>query len=160
MGQWPTWSAQRDHSDASPTARPFHLLCRDLRLIESLRLDQVAHCLGLGEIDAAAQKGALGKLTGIGQTRARRERVFHQGSQDHRRAVRGDLDHILARVGMRGGKIRHHGLVQPGPRFAILRCWLENLSEARLRMGERVAQPQNPLSNALGFCSREPPRIT
>ena len=39
------------------------------RLVERLRFNQVVHRFGLGEVDAAAEEGALGELAGLGQAR-------------------------------------------------------------------------------------------
>ncbi len=54
----------------------FHLLRRDARLVESGGVDQIAHGLGLRQIDAAVQVGAQGELAGLGQPRAGLERAL------------------------------------------------------------------------------------
>ena len=48
----------------------FQLPRRDLRLVERLRIDEVAHRLGLRQIDAAVEEGAHGELARLGQPRA------------------------------------------------------------------------------------------
>ena len=57
--------------------RAFELPRRDLRLVERLRVDEVAHRFGLREVDAAVEEGAHGELAGLGQARAAGERHLH-----------------------------------------------------------------------------------
>ena len=45
---------------------PSQLLRRDLGLVESLRLDEVANGLRLREVDAAVQEGPHGELARLG----------------------------------------------------------------------------------------------
>ena len=85
--------------------RAFELPGRDLRLIERLRIDQVADGLGLGEIDAAVEEGAHGELAGLGEARSASQRHLHHVPQDDGRAVTGDLDYVVGGVRVRLGEI-------------------------------------------------------
>ena len=89
----------------APRERSLQLLRRDLGLIQSLRVDQIAHRLGLREIDAAVEKGAHGELAGLGQARAGGHAQFDDVPQDDRRSVGGNLDDVVGGVGMRLGEI-------------------------------------------------------
>ena len=88
-----------------------HLLRRDARLVERGGVDQIAHGLGLRQIDAAVQKGAQGELAGLGQARAGVERALHGVAQHDGRTVAGDLDQVLGGVGARRGEEGDHHLV-------------------------------------------------
>ncbi len=84
--------------------RAFELARRDLRLVERLRIDEVAHGFGLGEVDASVEEGAHGELAGLGEARAAGQRHFHDVTQHDGRAVAGDLDYIIGGVGVRLGE--------------------------------------------------------
>ena len=92
-----------DGSDAA-AERATHLAGGQARLGEGLRLDQVAHRLGLGEVEPAGEKGALGEFAGLGQPRAQIERAAKQQFQHDRRSMRGNLDEILGGVGVGSGE--------------------------------------------------------
>ena len=48
----------------------FELLGRNFRLVQRLRVDQIADGFGLSEINATVEKGAHGELAGFGETGA------------------------------------------------------------------------------------------
>ena len=61
------------------------------------RMDQVGHRFGLGQVDAAVQKGAPGEFARFGQARAAFEHgVQHQFCRQDA-AMAGDFHHVLAR---------------------------------------------------------------
>ena len=84
--------------------RAFELAGRDLRLVERLRVDEVANGFGLGQVDASVEEGAHGELAGLGQARAAGERHLDNVTQNDRRAVAGDLDYVVGGVGVRLGE--------------------------------------------------------
>ena len=51
----------------TPGESAFKLLRGDLRLVERLRVDEIADRFGLCEIDAAVEEGAHGELSGLGE---------------------------------------------------------------------------------------------
>jgi hypothetical protein len=111
---------------------------RHARLLQRRRADQVADCLRLGQVDASSQKRALGKLARLGQAHARVSAALPDDVlQQHRRTMRGNLHHILAGIGIRRGKIRHHRLVQH-----VAGGNVNDLAEARATRCRRMAQPQ------------------
>src|ERR1700722_10204819 len=81
--------------------RAFELLCRDLRLVESLSVDQVADGFGLGEIDASIQKGPHGELARFSQASAGGDAHRDDVPQDYWRSVGGDFDDVVGSVGVR-----------------------------------------------------------
>ena len=85
--------------------RAFELLGGDLRLIERLRIDQVADGFGLGEVDASVEEGAHGELARLGKARAAGESEFDDVAEDDGRSVGGDFDDVVSGVGMRLGEI-------------------------------------------------------
>ena len=148
-------SDQRDQSffdglDA-PRERALQLLRRNPCLVESLRFDQVAHRFGLGQIDAAAQEGPLRKLARRSQARPALQRLPHQGLQNHRRAVRSHFHYIFAGIGMGRRKEGHDPFVE-----LLLGFDVEQITEAGLCMGQRVAQPQHRFGNARRLSARQP----
>ena len=82
----------------SPREGALQLLGRDLCLVESLRLDQVADRFRLGQIDAAVEKCAHGEFAGFSQTRSAGQSQFHHVPQDYRRSVGGDFDDVVSCV--------------------------------------------------------------
>ena len=126
----------------APRQRPAELLRGHACLLQRLCGDQVLHGLGLGQVDAAIQEGALGELSRACQSRTRRQRRAEQRLEHHGRAMGRDLDYILPGVGVRSGERRHDGLVdgcdpenrmgpecRPGP--ARRREWREPASSGR-----------------------------
>ena len=69
-----------DGRDAS-AERTAHLACGLARLRECLRFDQVADCFGLGQIESAGEKCALGELAGLGEARTKIEGAAEQSSR-------------------------------------------------------------------------------
>ena len=80
------------------------------------RMDQVRDGLGLREVNAAVEKGALGEFARLGQPRAGGEqRVEHQlGGQQS--AVAGNFHRVLARECARGAQDGQENLVHHLPR--------------------------------------------
>ena len=76
-----------------------------MRLIERLRVDQIADGFGLGQIDAAVEEGAHGEFAGLGEARAARQRQLDYVAQDDGRAVAGDFDDVVGGVGVRLGEV-------------------------------------------------------
>jgi hypothetical protein len=97
--------------------RAARLLRGDARLVERGGFDQVADGFGLGQIDAAVEKGAQGEFAGLGQARAGFEGALHGVAQHHRRAVAGDFDHVFGGVGARGLEEGDQHLVDGGLEF-------------------------------------------
>ncbi len=83
--------------------RSANLARRDAGLVKSLRLDQIANGLRLGEIDAAGEKCALGKFPGSARLAPARSARRTSSSQNDRRAVSRDLHQVFARVGIAAG---------------------------------------------------------
>jgi hypothetical protein len=129
------------HGRDAPAERAAHLAGGLAGLGQRLRLDQVAHGLGLGEVEPAGKKGALGKLAGLGQPRAQIESAAQQQLQHHRRAVRGDLHQVLGGVGVGSGKECDQRLVDAGcvAAAAIVRR-IEHIGQARPPVLQRLAQ--------------------
>ena len=94
--------------------RAFELLGRDSRLVERLRLDQVADGLGLGEVEAAVKEGAHGEFAGLRQARAAFERQLDDVPQDHRGSVGGDFDDVVGGVGVRLLEVSDDDFVDAG----------------------------------------------
>ena len=92
--------------------RAAELLCSDLCLVESLRLDEISDGLGLREIDAPVEKGAHRELAGIRHAYALRQGDLDHPGEQHGRAVAGDLDDVIGSVGVRLGEIGDHHLVE------------------------------------------------
>jgi hypothetical protein len=126
----------------APGKRAVQLLCGHPRLVEGLRFDQIMHRFGLGQIDAATQEGALGKLTWRGETRPALQCLTHQGFEDNRRAVRRHFHHIFAGIGMGLGKEGDDCLVE-----LLLGVEVEHLGKASLAMGQGISQAQHGLGD-------------
>ena len=97
----------------------FQLPGGDPGLVERLRLDQVAHRLGLRQVDTAVQEGAHGELAGLGQPGATGQSELDHPPQHYRRAVAGNLDYIVGGVGMRLGEVGDDHLVEALARFRL-----------------------------------------
>ena len=82
----------------------FELPGGNLRLIERLRVDEVADGLGLSQIDASIQERAHGELAGLGKACSASERHLNHVAEDDRRSVTGNLDHVVGGVGVRLGE--------------------------------------------------------
>jgi hypothetical protein len=88
-----------------------HLACGLAGLGQGLGFNQVAHGLGLREVELAGEKRALGEFARLGETRAEIEGAAQQQVQNDGRAVRGDFDEIVGGVGVGRGKIGDDGFV-------------------------------------------------
>ena len=86
--------------------RAFELAGCDLRLIERLRVDEVADGFGLREIDASVEEGAHGELAGLGEARSASECHLDHVTEDDGRTVTGNFDHVVGGVGMWLGEDR------------------------------------------------------
>ncbi len=143
------------HRSHAPAQCTTHLACSSPGLRQRLRINQVAHCLGLRQINLLGQKRSLRKLTRLCQPRAQLQRAPQQQLQHHRRAMRGNLHKLLTGVRVRRGKVRHHRFInatclralaiqhirQPRPRMLQ---WLPQLYKLRANLrGLRPAQPHN-----------------
>ena len=79
-------------------------------------VDQVGHRLGLGQVELAVEKGALGELARLGQAQARspapacRQRASSSCST-HRAAMGLQLEHVFAGVGVRRREVQRQALV-------------------------------------------------
>ena len=85
--------------------RAIQLLGRDSGLIERLRLDQVADSFGLGEIDAAVEKGAHGEFARAPRGARREPAPLDHVAQNHWRAVGGNFDDVVGGVGVWRGEV-------------------------------------------------------
>ena len=87
-------------------------------------VDEVGNGFGLGQVDLAAQKSALGKLTGRGQAQRWQHRLAvgtdvlrrlqatrQQQLQQHRPAMRLQLQHVFTGKGMRRRKVQRQATV-------------------------------------------------
>ena len=83
----------------------------NLRLIQRLRLDQVADSFSLGEIDAPIEERAHGEFAGLGQASPSGEGKINHVSEDHWRTVSRDFDDVIGGVGVRFGKVSHHHVI-------------------------------------------------
>src|SRR5580693_3963140 len=81
------------------------LLGRDLSLVECLRVDEVADGFGLGEIDAAVEKGAHGELARLGGARSGGDAQLDDVPKHDRRAMGRDLDDVVGGVGTGPGEV-------------------------------------------------------
>ena len=86
----------------------------DLRLVERLRVDEIADRFGLGEIDAAVEEGAHGELAGLGEARSGGDAQLDDVPEHDRRAVGGDLDDVVGGVGMGLGEVGDDDFVDAG----------------------------------------------
>ena len=77
------------------------------------RVDEIGDRLGLREINASVQKGALGELARQGQSRPPVEHGVEHGLGGADAAVAADLDDILSGKRRRGFHHRNHHLVEP-----------------------------------------------
>jgi hypothetical protein len=102
------------------------LLGGDSRLVDRGRVDQVADCLRLRQIDPPVQKRPQCELARHGQSRPMSQRPLNRVPQHYRRPMARDLDQILRRV--RPGMLeeRDHRLVD---RVASL---IQNVCQLRL----------------------------
>ena len=91
--------------------RAVELIERRSRLERSRRVDQVADRFGLHQIDPAIEKCAERELARLGQPCARFDCRRHDRVQHDRRAMRAQLDDIVARIGVRRGKECDDGLI-------------------------------------------------
>ena len=90
-------------SDAS-TERSAHLAGGLTGLGKGLGFDEVADGFGLGEVEFAGEEGALGEFAGVGEACAEGEGAAEEKIKDDGRAVGGDLDEVVASVGVGCGE--------------------------------------------------------
>ena len=82
------------------------MLRGDTGLIKSSGFNEVAHGLGLGQIDAAVEERAQREFARFGKARAGADGAVETMPQDDRRAVAGNLDDIFGGVRLRGREVR------------------------------------------------------
>ena len=117
--------------------RAAHLAGGLAGLGQRLRLDQVAHRLGLRQVQLAGEKGALRELARLGQPRAQLQRALQQQLQHHRRAVRGNLHQIFGGIGVGRGKESDHRLVDAAGIEAV---FVQHIGQPRAAVLQRLAQ--------------------
>ena len=88
------------------------LLRRHTRLVERLRLNQVANRFRLGQVNAPVQESAQGELAGLRRARALGKAALFEIPQNDWSAVAGNFHHVLRRIGMRRAKAGHHHLIE------------------------------------------------
>ena len=81
--------------------RAFQLPRGDLRLVERLGVDEVADRFRLRQIDAAVEERSHGELARLGQACTSRNRHLNDMSQNNRRSMAGNFDHVVGRVRVR-----------------------------------------------------------
>ena len=81
--------------------RAFELIERDARLQRRRRGNQIRHGFRLHEIDPAGEKRAQCEFARARKPCARVDGGMHDRTQDHGAAVRGDLNDVVAGVGVR-----------------------------------------------------------
>ena len=91
--------------------RAFELIEGRARLERRDGIDQIGDGLGLDQIELAVEKGAKGELARFGQPRAGFDGAREDRGQHHGAAVRRDLDHVFAGVGLRRRERRDDELV-------------------------------------------------
>jgi hypothetical protein len=106
----------------------------NLRLVERLRLDQVANRLGLREIDPTIQECPHSELARLGHARPALQRQFDNVPQHDRRSMAGDLNDFIGGIRMRLRKIRRNNLVD-----AISGSRLDKFAEVRSSRLELLA---------------------
>ena len=131
------------HRLHAPAQRAAHLARGLARLGQRLRLDQVAHRLGLRQVQPAGQKCALRKLARLGQPRAQLQRAAQQQLQHHRRAVRRNLHQIFGGIGVGRGKKRDQRLVDAAriARFSTASDRIQHIGQPRAPVLQRLPQP-------------------
>jgi len=78
---------------------------------EGLGFDEVADGLGLSEVEFAGEECALGKFAGVGEAGSEEEGAAEEKVEDDGGAVGGDLDEVVAGVGVGGGEEGDDGFV-------------------------------------------------
>ena len=78
------------------------LIERRARLERRHGVDEIGDRFGLHQIDAAVEKRAQRELARLREPRAVAMAAADDRLQDHRAAMRADLDDVVSRVGMRG----------------------------------------------------------
>ena len=84
--------------------------CR-LRRLARAGIDQIRNRFGLRQIELVVEKGALREFARMGQSRAKLQHSRDYSLHDHRSAVPVQLEHVLARVGMRRRKEQREACV-------------------------------------------------
>src|ERR1700730_9449820 len=76
------------------------LLGCDPGLVKGLRLDQVVNGFSLCKIEASVEKRTHGEFTWLAKASAASESKLDNMAQNHGRAVGGDFDDVVGRVGL------------------------------------------------------------
>jgi hypothetical protein len=141
----------------SPAERASHLAGGHAHLGERLRFNQVAHSLGLGKVEPAGEKGALSEFARLSQPRSQIERTAKQELQDNRRSVRGNLDEVLAGVGVGSGEPGDKSFIDSRRLglFGSVSPSVEHIRQACATMLERQAETDQLDSDRNGLWSTQ-----
>ena len=131
--------------------RAAHLPRGQPGLLEGGGLDEVADGFGLGEVEAAAEEGALGELAGLGEAGTGGAAGADGVLEQHRRAVHGDLNDVLAGVAVGRGEKGGDDLVEDAVVGEV-----EQLAEAGAARGELMPEPEHGLGDGTGGGTAEP----
>jgi len=104
---------------------------------EGMGFNEVADGFGLGEVETAGKKGALGEFAGLGEARAEDEGAAKQELENDGRAVRCYFDEIFGGVGVGRSEESDESFVDAG---GIACCVIENIGETRAGVLERLAE--------------------
>lgn len=96
----------------------FHLLRGNAGLVERGGVNQIAHCLCLGQVNPAIQVGAKSEFARFGQTRTVLHRALKTEAEENRRAVTRDFDDVFGRIGERTLEERDDHAIN-GPAVAV-----------------------------------------
>src|ERR1700674_3911480 len=102
-----------DRLQAAGECSPKLLGC-DPGLVKGLRLDQVVNGFSLCEIEASVEKRTHGEFTWLGKASAASESKLNNMAQNHGRAVGGDFDDVVGRVGVGLSKVGNNDFVNGG----------------------------------------------
>ena len=115
------------------------------------RVDQVCNRLGLRQIDLVVEERALGELARLGQAQLRQRRLckLHAARdeqlQNHRPAVRLQLQHVFARVAVRPRKEQRQPAID-GLTCRIGERQIVRLARIQLASEKLLDKPANPLA--------------
>ena len=97
-----------------PGQGPIELGQRLAPLSLGLRIDQVRHRLGLGQVQLAVLERPAGEFARLGQPQAQPEQGVGYGIHHRAAAVQLQLRAVLAGDAGGAGKPEHEGLIEPG----------------------------------------------
>ena len=114
--------------------RPCQLLLGQVHPLSGLGRQDINNRLGLGQVDAAIEKCALGKFPGMGQDCAQGENQLKDVLEDEKTAMAVDFDHVLPGVCPGGTHINSQHLIQ---NLTIRRTYYPSIIEVMSRKGTR-----------------------